>query len=112
SSRSGHLRLAVRDHDSADRQPDTALTVVVAVVDGQTPQIADTMPTSATVLGVTAAAATAEQLARVATAVAAHGRQIARILLADPDPPDPTPGLLPQLARPAQHSRPSRLPAT
>jgi capsular polysaccharide biosynthesis protein len=112
SSRSGHLRLAVRDHDSPDRQPDAALTVVVAVVDGQTPQIADTMPTSATVLGVTAGAATAEQLARVATAVAAHGRQIAGILVADPDPADPTTGRLPQLARPAQRRRPTRMTGT
>jgi capsular polysaccharide biosynthesis protein len=112
SSPSGHLRLAVRDHDSADRQPDATLTVVVAVVDGQTPQIADTMRTSATVLGVTAGAATAEQLARVATAVAAHGRPIAGILVADPDPADPTTGRLPQLARPAQRRRPTRMTGT
>jgi capsular polysaccharide biosynthesis protein len=112
SSRSGHLRLAVRDHDSAGRQPDAALTVVVTLVDGQTPQIADTMRTSATVLGVTAGAATAEQLARVATAVAAHGRPIAGILVADPDPADPTTGRLPQLARPAQRRRPTRMTGT
>lgn len=109
SSRSGNLRLTVKDYDSADRQPDAALTVVVAVVDGQTPQIADTMRTSATVLGVTAGATTAEQLARVATAVAAHGRPIAGILVADPDPADPTTGRLPQLARPAQRRWPTRM---
>ncbi|MGE5292924.1 MAG: Wzz/FepE/Etk N-terminal domain-containing protein [Micromonosporaceae bacterium] len=112
SGQSGHLRLAVRDHDSADRQSDAVLTVVVAVVDGQAPQIADTMRTNATVLGVTAGAATAEQLARVATAVAAHGRQIAGILVADPDPDDPTTGRLPQLARPAQRRRPTRVTGT
>ena len=109
SSQSGDLRLAIRDHDSADRQPDAALTVVIAVVDGQTPQIADTMRASAMVLGVTAGAATAEQLARVATAVAAHGRPIAGILVADPDPADPTTGRLPQLARPAQRRWPTRM---
>ena len=109
SSRSGDMRLTVTDYDRTDRQPDAALTVVVAVVDGQAPQIADTMRTSTTVLGVTAGAATAEQLARVATAVAAHGRPIAGILVADPDPADPTTGRLPQLARPAQRRWPTRM---
>jgi hypothetical protein len=108
SSRPGHLRIAVRDHDSGDRQSDAALTVIVAVVDGQAPQIADTMRTNATVLAVTAGAATAEQLARVATAVAAHDGPIAGILVADPDPADPTTGRLPQLARPTQRRRPTR----
>ena len=95
-----------------DRQPDAALTVVVAVVDGQTPQVADTMRTTATVLGVSAGAATAEQLARVAASAAADGRDIAGILVADPDPADHTTGRLPQLARPTQRRRPTRMTGT
>ena len=59
------------------------------------------MRTTATVLGVSAGAATAEQLARVAASAAADGRDIAGILVADPDPADHTTGRLPQLARPA-----------
>jgi hypothetical protein len=112
SSQSGRLRLAVRDHGTADREPNAALTVVVAVVDSQTPQIAETMRTSATVLGVTAGAATAEQLARVASAVAAHSRPVAGILVADPDPADVTTGRLPQLARPTRRRRPTRMTGT
>ena len=68
------------------RPPDAGLTIVVAVVDGQNPQVADTMRATATVLGVSAGAVTAEQLARVAASAAAVGRDITGILVADPDP--------------------------
>ena len=67
------------------------------------------MRTTATVLGVSAGAATAEQLARVAASAAADGREIAGILVADPDPADHTTGRLPQLARPAQRRMPTRV---
>ena len=78
-------------------QPETTLTVVVAVVDGQSPQMPETMRTTATVLGVSASAATAEQLARVAMAAALDGRDIVGILVADPEPTDRTTGLIQQL---------------
>ena len=42
-----------------DMQPDTALLIVVAVVDGRAPKMPDTMRTNATVIGVSAGAATA-----------------------------------------------------
>ena len=72
-----------------DVPPDAALTVVVAVVDGRSPRIPDTMRTTATVLGVSAGVATAEQLARVAVSAAADGREITGILVADPEPDRP-----------------------
>jgi hypothetical protein len=50
------------------------------------------------VLAVTSGAASAEQLARVAVSVTADGRDIAGILVADPDSSDRTTGRLPQLA--------------
>jgi len=109
SRRSGRLRVTVRDHEDADRQPDTALAVVVAVVDGQTPRVADTMRATVTVLGVSAGAATAEQLARVAVSAADDGRQIAGIFVADPDSTDQTTGRISQPARPAQWRLPTRL---
>ena len=62
-----------------------------------------------TVLGVSAGAATAEQLARVAVSAAGDGREIAGIIMADPDPADQTTGRLPQPARPAPRSTPTRL---
>jgi capsular polysaccharide biosynthesis protein len=110
--RSGRLQVISTDSDNLDQPPDAALTVVVAVVDGRTPQLADLMRTDAMVLGVSAGAATAEQLARIAASAAADDRRVAGILVADPDPADPTTGRLPQLARPTQTNMPTRLAGT
>ena len=62
-----------------------------------------------TVLGVSAGTVTAEELARVAVSAATDGRDIAGILVADPDPADHTTGRLPELARPAQRRMPARV---
>jgi capsular polysaccharide biosynthesis protein len=108
--RSGQLLVAVADRgDLAWRQPGAKLTVVVTVIGAKAPHAADTLPTAATVLGVSAGAATAAQLAGVAVSVAADGRQIDGILVADPDPADGTTGRVPQLARPAGRRTPTRL---
>jgi capsular polysaccharide biosynthesis protein len=112
SGRSSRLRVSVRDHDSANRQTGAMLTIVVAVVDGQTPQVPHTVSTAITILGVTASAATAEQLARVAASAAAEGSQIAGILVADPDPADHTTGRLPHMAAPTHRRLPRRLTNT
>ncbi len=89
-----------------------ALTVYVAVVDGLTPQLTQAMRESTTILGVSAGAATAEQIAQVALNAATHGRGIDGILVADPEPADQTTGLVPQLARPARRGIPTRLSGT
>jgi capsular polysaccharide biosynthesis protein len=108
--RSGHLRVAVADRgDLAWRQPGARLTVVVTVVDGRASHAADTLSTSATVLGVSAGATTAAQLAGVAVTAADDGRQIDGILVADPDSADQTTGRVPQLARPTGGRKPTRL---
>lgn len=107
--RPSRLRVALADDDNLDRQ-DAALTVVVAVVDDRTPRVAGPARTGTTVLGVSAGAATAGQLARVAATHAAHGGFMAGILVADPDPADPTTGRLPQLARPTRG--PTRMTST
>ena len=112
SKRSRQLRLAVADHDDMARQPGARLTVVVAVVDGRAPSVADTMRASTTVLGVSAGAVTAAQLVGVAVSAATDGRQIDGILVADPDPADHTTGRVPQLARPARRRMPTRLTGT
>ena len=85
------------------------LTVYVAVADGRALQLPHTMRESMMILGVSAGAATAEQIAQVAVAVAARGRGIAGILVADPEPADRTTGLVPQLARPTRRGMPTRL---
>lgn len=115
SQRPGNLQVIADTKDSEDTednddgQPPAALTVYVAVADGQTPLMTHTMRASAMILGVSAGAATAEQIAQVAVNAAAHGRGIAGIFVADPEPADHTTGLVPQLARPARHTLPTRL---
>jgi capsular polysaccharide biosynthesis protein len=111
-SRSRQLRVAVRDDPHVGDLPGAALTVVVAVVDGKAPRVADTMRTTATMLGVSASTATAEQLARVAVSAAVDGREIAGILVADPDPADRTTGRVPQVARPGLRRMPTRMTGT
>lgn len=104
---SGNLQIAVFDHGQDAKLPDVTLTVIVAVVDDQSPRVTETMRGTVAVLGVSAGAATAGQLAKVAANAAADGREISGILVADPDPADTTTGLMPNLARPSL--RPTRL---
>ena len=101
------LQLVVSD-DGRLGQLRAAFVVVVTVVDGGAPRMPDTVRTAATVLGVTAGAATAEQLARAATAAAADGREIAGILVADPEPGDQTTGRIPHLASAVRRRMPTR----
>ena len=105
--RPAHLRVLVTDSD-VEVPPDAALTVVVAVVDSRSPQIPDMIHTTAALLGVSAGAATADQLARVAVSAASNGREIIGILVADPDPADATTGRVPQLVRRGQRRMPTR----
>jgi capsular polysaccharide biosynthesis protein len=87
---------------------DATLYVVVGVVDGRNPQVPDTIRTTATLLGVSAGAATGDQLARVAMSAVSKGREISGILVANPDSADATTGRLPQLGRRAGHRAPTR----
>ncbi len=103
----GQLQVTVWD-DHVDLPLDAALTVVVVAVDGRSPRMPDTMQTTATLLGVSSGAATAEQLARAAVSADAGDREITGILVADPDPADHTTGRIPQLSRPPQRL-PTRL---
>ena len=109
SKRSSYLRVAVSDGGPATRLPGAALTIVVAVVDAQAPQVAETMRATTTVLGVSAGAITAEQLARAASSAAADGREIDGILVADPESTDHTTGRNPEPPGAIQPSVPRRL---
>jgi hypothetical protein len=109
SSRLSQLR--VSDSVAADRPLDAALTVAVVVVDEQNSQVAETLRTTATVLGVSSGAVTAEQLASAAASAAADGRHITGILVADPEPTDRTMGRI-QPTRPVQRRIPGRLKNT
>jgi capsular polysaccharide biosynthesis protein len=101
------LRLLAKEDGQAD-QVRAAFTVVVAVIDGRDPHVPPTARTSATLLGVSAGGATAEELARVATAAAADDRDIYGILVANPDAGDQTTGRVPRLT-PMHRGLPTRL---
>jgi capsular polysaccharide biosynthesis protein len=109
SRRPAQLMVAVADHKDMPRPPGARLIVVVGVVDGRAPNVADTMRAATTVLGVSAGAATDEQLIAVAVNATTNGCQIDGILVADPDPDDRTTGRVPRLSRPAQRRMPTRI---
>ncbi len=112
SSGSGQLQITVGNAEDADAPRGAALTIIVAVVDDQVPQVAQVIRTTATVLGVSAGVATAEQLARVAVSAVGDGRDIAGIIVADPDSADHTTGRLPQHSRSAPRRLPTRRTGT
>lgn len=104
-----NLWAVVTDLDDVGQLPDVGLTVVVSVVDSQSPNTALTTRTTETVLGVSSGAATAEELARVAASAVSDGRYISGILVADPDPADRTTGRLPELTMPGRPRMPTRV---
>lgn len=109
SARAGRLWAVLADREEVATLPSGALTIVVSVVDERTPQVADAIPTTSTILAVTPGAATAEQLARAAASAAAERLEIQGIVVADPDNDDPTTGRVPNLARPPRRTQPTRV---
>ncbi|MBO0883943.1 MAG: hypothetical protein J2P17_27145, partial [Mycobacterium sp.] len=107
--RGSMLRVVVTDDPNFAGYPGAMLTVVVSVVDADNPEVAATLRTTATVIGVSASTVTAEQLARVAVSAAAEHREIAGFLVANPDPIDHTTGRIPQLVRLPQQVAPTRV---
>jgi hypothetical protein len=86
--------------------------VLASVVDRQQPRVDETPRAAVTVLAISPGTATAEQLARFAVSAAADGRNIAGIIVADPDAADRTTGRLPQPARPTRRRMPTRINGT
>lgn len=99
AKRASFLRTVAADTDHIAVPRGARLVVVVAVVDPKAPQMPETMSTTSTLLGVSAGAGTAEQLARVATVAAADGRDVLGILVADPESADQSTGRVPRPAR-------------
>jgi capsular polysaccharide biosynthesis protein len=103
------LQVIVPAEQGPGQREGTALSVVVVVVDDRAPKMSAAVRTTATVLGVSSGRVTAEQLARAAVAAGADGREVAGILVADPEPTDKTTGRVPQLIRPPRRRQPTRL---
>ena len=106
------LNVTVADNGQLAYPPKGMLTVVVAVVDERAPQFAATIPTEVAVLGVSAGATSADQLARAAAQAGAVGLEIEGVLVADPDESDPTTGRIPRIGRNVNRMRPTRLTGT
>lgn len=107
--RSRDLELVVMRGGDDDCTPAGHLVVVVCVVKGKAPRIADLMPTTATLLAVSAGAATAEQLSRIATRGAASGNRINGVIVTEPDPGDQTTGRTVRPASLAGRIQPTRV---
>ena len=108
----GYLQVTARDQDNAREdsgESTAALTVLIAVVDEVAPEVTDGMRAYMAVLAVSAGAATADELARIASSTANRGCRVAGIFVADPDSTDNTTGRLPQLARTTARRAPTRL---
>lgn len=109
SERMRYLQVVASEVGDIRMPRDTALVVVVAVLDARAPQMPDTFRTARSVLGVSAGTATSEQLARAAAAAAAADREIFGILVADPEPGDQTTGRIPRLDPPVRRQLPTRV---
>jgi capsular polysaccharide biosynthesis protein len=100
--------IAPENGDAPDAQG-AVLVVTVLVIDSRTPQVPEAMRTATTLLGVSAGAVTAEQLARAAMVAVGDDRAITGILVADPEAADQTTGRIPQLGRAVQRRAPTRV---
>jgi hypothetical protein len=107
SDQPNRLHFATEISDESDRYAPAALTVIVEVVDSREPQFSHQSRATATVLGISAGATTAEQLARVAVSIAADGRDISGAFVANPLVSDRTTGSLPQLSQPQRRRGPA-----
>ena len=103
------LVVTPNEADTDWRQRHAALTVVAAVLDVSAPLVPAALRAVPLVLGVSAGAVTAEQLARTASAVTEAGGRIAGIVVADPDPDDSTSGRGQDQARPRQRDAATRV---
>lgn len=109
---SGGLRVVTEGQEEDGQDAATALTIVMTTVGGsRATRAASIRRTTATLLGVSAGTATAEQLARAAVSAANDGHDFAGIVVTDPAPADHTTGRIPQSARTLQQRGPTRLTA-
>ena len=88
------------------------LDIQLLVVDRSAPHLAGAVHTTTTVIGLSAGAVTAEELARLAVAAAAADRDIDGLIVADPDPTDRTLGRVAPSSRRSNSRLPTLLTGT
>ena len=111
-AREGLLHVVTTDDPKFSGCRDAMLRVIVSVVNADAPEVGGTIRGTTTVVGVSPAVVTADQLAKVAVSAAAADRNIAGFLVANPDPVDHTSGRIPQLLGIPQAVVPTRLTGT
>ncbi|GAB3819187.1 Wzz/FepE/Etk N-terminal domain-containing protein [Kribbella italica] len=89
-----------------------ALSIHLVVVDRETPQPAGAERTTSTIVALSAGTVTAEELARLAVAAAADGREIDGLIVVDPDPTDRTIGRVSSSSRRTGSRLPTLLTGT
>lgn len=90
----------------------TALSIHLVVVDRDAPHLVGAEPTTNTIVALSAGTVTAEELARLAVAAAADGRNIDGMVVTDPDPTDRTIGRVSQSMRRSSSRLPTLLTGT
>ncbi|TCC65916.1 hypothetical protein E0H73_03025 [Kribbella pittospori] len=90
----------------------TALSIHLVVVDREAPHLVGAEHTTNTIVALSAGTVTAEELARLAVAAAADGRNIDGLVVTDPDPTDRTIGRVSQSMRRSSSRLPTLLTGT
>jgi capsular polysaccharide biosynthesis protein len=90
----------------------TALSIHLVVVDRDAPHLVGAEHTTNTIVALSAGTVTAEELARLAVAAAADGRNIDGMVVTDPDPTDRTIGRVSQSMRRSSSRLPTLLTGT
>lgn len=90
----------------------SALTIHLVVVDRDAPHLDGSEHTTNTVIALSSGVVTAEELARLAVAAAASGREIDGLVVTDPDPTDRTIGRVSQSTRRSNSRLPTLLTGT
>jgi capsular polysaccharide biosynthesis protein len=103
------LQLIASPDDRRRELASQGLTVIVGVVDPRTPDVRQTARGDLTLLAVSAATVSAEQLSRVLASAAGAGRAVSGVLVANPSPSDETTGRVPRISRLARTGMPTRM---
>ena len=99
--------------DSHQERPgEAALSIHLVVVDRDAPHLAGSERTTNTIIALSAGTVTAEELARLAVAAVADGRNIDGLVVTDPDPTDRTIGRVSQSMRRSSSRLPTLLTGT
>lgn len=112
SKRPALLEVSIADHGSRDGRHRSDLEIVMFVVDRRTPRISDVIGADATVLAVSAGAASAEELIEIAEGATRVGQRIDGVFVTAAESSDPTTGRISPRIGASHRPQPTRLAAS